>query len=658
MAGIAEIGLSGLLAYRSALATTSQNIANMYNENYTRRDVVLTEQSAAGNPLGVSVSDVIRVTNSYVTKELQQSTANFNFNQVKSQSLNELGNFFSLDATNIAIGYEKLSNSLQSALENPSVLASRSVFLNQANSLVQQFQSISDELNRQVQNSNDNLRAAASEASALVKRVADINLQITRAGGTAAPDLLDQREGLLKELSKFTQVNVTEQPDGAVNVSLNNGSPLVVGSKYYSFSTQPNAENSELLDIIVTDGTITSNITNTITTGKMGGLLSYRDGTVKNTLNQIGVVAAGIIAQTNSQHRLGMDLQGNLGGNFYNDLNSATAMANRVLPNLNNTQNETMTVAITDVSQLTGSDYRLSFTAPNDYVLTRISDNTSVATGIVAAFPHTISADGFQISISAGTLPIPASERYLITPTRNTADEMTVAITNPANIALAAPIRTTPSTSNSGTGSISAGVVVDTTNASFTTTAQALTPPILIQFDNPPNTYSVYNNTVPGAPVLLQAGIPFTPGQANAVFPTPAPSNLDYGYRVDINGTPVAGDRFTVNYNTNGVGDNRNGLLLDDLKSSKILFNNTSTFANGFVQAIGTVASDGNAAKIQLEASTVLLEASQNKRDSLSGVNEDEEAAKLIRYQRGFEAMAKVFSVSDIMFSTLLGLTP
>ena len=224
-------------------------------------------------------------------------------------------------------------------------------------------------------------------------------------------------------------------------------------------------------------------------------------------------------------------------------------------------------------------------------------------------------------------------------------------LANNRQIAAAAPIRSSAANANTGTGAISAGVVTDINNAAFQTTAGQLTPPVLVRF-NSATSYDVFDNSNPASPVLLEAGIAYNPATGGEVFPTPG--GLDYGYSVSLNGAPAAGDEFSTEYNTGGVGDNRNALLLSATANLKLMASGTATIADSYNTLVADVGSDTKQAELNALAQSRVLDQAIATRESISGVNLDEEAANLVRYQQAYQAAAQVITVANDMFDILL----
>jgi flagellar hook-associated protein 1 len=206
---------------------------------------------------------------------------------------------------------------------------------------------------------------------------------------------------------------------------------------------------------------------------------------------------------------------------------------------------------------------------------------------------------------------------------------MSVLVTDPSRVAAAAPIRTAVDTGNSGSGTISAGEVLDSSNAQ-------LRAPVTIEFLTP-TTYSINGA---GSFAYADGG------------------NIDVnGWRVQISGTPAAGDTFTVADNSSGTGDNRNALLLADALKAPVLNNGTTSLSSAVGEFVGGVGVATRQAQINRDAQNVVYEESLAAKEAVSGVNLDEEAANLLKYQQAYHAAAQLIRVADTMFQTLLAAT-
>jgi flagellar hook-associated protein 1 FlgK len=529
---------------------------------------------------------------------------------------------------------------VQDVASNPASTPSRQQMISLGQALVSRFQTFDARLHEMRTAVNRQLTDTTTEINSLASEIARVNDQIIRNqwdDGKQANDLLDQRDRLLADLNKLVRISTLSQSDGSINVFIGTGQSLVLGTQSFQLSAAPSAEDPQDYGIFYSSGAtrIPLNAGN-LQGGALGGLLAFRSETLDAADNQLGRVAI-VLAQTfNDQHRLGQDLDGNLGGDFFNVPLAQT------LSNQNNTGTAVIAADNSNVGALTGSDYRLQFNA-GTWTLTRVNDGTQTT---FAAFPQTV--DGVTLTLASGAAA--NGDSFLIQPVRNGARDISVAISDTARIAAAAPVRTAADLANTGRATISAGVVIDTANAAFATAGQ-LTPPILIQFTSATQ-YSVYDNTNPAAPVLLEGGIAYTPGAVNAVFPTPGA--LDYGYRLNLTGAAAAGDRFTAGYNSGGVADNRNALLLAALQTANTVANGSTSYQGAYSQLVAAVGNRAREIEVQGRAQDALVTQTREAQQSLSGVNLDEEAANLIRYQQAYQASGKVLQVAALLFDTIL----
>ena len=306
-----------------------------------------------------------------------------------------------------------------------------------------------------------------------------------------------------------------------------------------------------------------------------------------------------------------------------------------------------VSVTFDDVAQLTGSDYKLRFNAGAWELTNKLTGQNIAMTGSGTAADPFI-AEGVSIEITAA----PANgDTYLLRPTRTGATEIQMVLANSRQIAAAAPVRSAATVSNTGTGVITAGTVVDINNAAFQTTPGQLTPPLLVRFTGP-NSYDVYDNTNAASPVLLEAGIAYDPATGADLFPTPG--GIDHGYRMRLTGAPAAGDEFNTEYNTGGIGDNRNALLIAGLAAQKLMYAGSASITDSYNKLVADVATDTRQAEINSLAQKRVLDQNTATRESISGVNLDEEAANLVRYQQAYQAAAQVVATANTLFDTLL----
>lgn len=674
MASLLNIGITGLSASQSALTTTGNNITNANTPGYSRQRVnfnTMPQQyvGAAGYiGSGVRVTGVERIVSDYMVTQLRMDTSNYQELDTYFSQISQLDSLLADQSTGLTPAMQALFANLQESSKDPTSVPVRQVVLSNLDSLTQRFQSLYERLQTLGQGVNQQLGTYASEVNTLTQNIAKLNREIvTQQGGAGATpnSLLDQREELLRQLAEQIGVKVVKQDDGMVNVFTGSGQPLVVGTQAATLSTEPSASDPSQQALLLQMGSSgKQDITSLVSGGNIGGLLKFRTGTLDVAYNSLGRLAISISDTMNQQQRLGLDLNGNFGNNLFTDINSASAMQNRVLANFNNTgAGQQLGVYIDDSSKLTTSDYRLTFGAGGSFTLTRLSDNT-VNTGVITVpIPpggQIISnSEGFQIQLTAGDFD--AGDSFIIQPTRQGAQNIGVSLQTPEGLALAQPIRIGTNASNAGSGTISAGEMLAVYQAdgvtplsTFNTSAPgSLNPPLLIQFTSA-NTYEILDNSNPAAPVPLvppQTGT-ITPGQNNTIaYNDPGPP-FTPAFQFTIAGHPAAGDIFTVSFNSNGSSDNRNALALAGLNLSKVV--GGQTFSDSYSQLVSGVGATAQALKNNRDAADTLLTQSQSNRDAVSAVNLDEEAANLIKFQQAYQASSQVINIARSLFTTLL----
>ncbi len=648
--GILGIGTSALLANQRALATVSHNLANATVDGYSRQSVEMEARQPNqrggiffGN--GVDVTNVRRNVDLFINQQINTDTALQSQLETQMNYLRRVDDLLAGSGTGLSSAVDDYFAAINDLSLDPASLPQREVALQRAATLKDRFQSLGNFLAGLEQEINSELKDQVGQVNALSASLAQLNnnlaISAAQGQGSASPDLLDQRDRLIGQLAELVPVSTAEQGDGTTSVFIGNGQALVVSSRAFSLTTTPNQFDSSRLELSY-QGVTTFEISREINGGSLGGLLNSRQLALDPALNQLGRLAVGFEQSMNSQHRLGMDLTGAIGG----DLFTVGVPAVHAAPS--NTGVTTIRVTISDVNALTGADYRLAVDGSGDYLLTNLLDDSIQNLGPVPAGPATVpvTVDGLTIDLDpAGT----SGDALLIQPTRGLARSFNLAISDPRALAAASPLLASSDVGNTGDGQISRLTAVDTTNAAFTTTPGSLVPPLLVEF-TAPGVFDLYDNTLPGAPVLLEAGITYTPGAD--LFPTPG--SLDFGYRMQINGTVATGDRFQVDFNAAGVGGNSNMLRMIGLQQQSLFSAGTATYQESYQQLVGEVGARTSSGDISLEAAGFSLEQSRFRQQSVAGVNVDEEAANLLQFQQAYQAAAQTIQAADTLFQSLL----
>lgn len=636
MADLLNLGTGSLLSLQRAISTTGHNIANVNTEGYSRQRVNFATQppqflggAYLGN--GVTIDSIERIYDQYLADDVRARTSSqARFDTYYSLST-RLDGLMADPAVGLGPVLDSFFGAVQDVANNPGSLPERQVMLGEAQALADRFAYLDANFRNLDSEVNGRIEAVVGEINALSEGIANLNRQITQAaargGGQAAPDLLDERDRLVVELASKVNVTTVEQSDGSLNVLIGNGQPLVVGltAEQFQTATDPNDPSQTIVGMLNPAGEV-NNLERFLDGGELGALLDFRSQTLNYSRNQLGLVAAGVTAMVNEQHALGVDLNGQPGGDFFLPL-EATQTAR-----LGNSGLSSVTPTIDDVSALTGDDYSIVF-AGSQWTLTNLT------TGAAQQGAGPFSVDGLTISVAGAPVD---GDAFIIQPTRQSATNFGLALTDPAGIAAASPLRGQAELSNLGSGDVSSLVVNDTAGL-------PLGGPVTLTF-NP----DALGPGVPGYDVSGIAGGPL------AYDPATESNGKTFtlgGFDVTVNGIPQAGDELTIENNTGGSGDNRNALALADLQTSRELFGGTASFQDAYGSLVADIGVQTRQAQTGSETERVLLEQSIAARDSVSGVNLDEEAANLIRFQQAYQAAAQFISVADQVFQTLLNAT-
>lgn len=628
------VGISALNAAQAGLATAGHNISNASTPGYHRQQIVqstnVPQFTGAGYiGQGVQVDTVKRAYSEFLDNQVLQAQTQSSQLDAYYAQIQQLDNILADANIGLSPALQEFFRGVNEVAADPASTPSRQSLLGGAEALVarfhaldRRFQEIRDGVNVQIASSVDVINAYAQQ-------LADLNNKVALAQGNGQPpnDLLDQRDQLVAELNREIRVTTVKQGDGSYSLFIGSGQALVVGDRALALAAAPALDDPQQLEVAyVTAGTQMVLPRDSLTGGNLGGLLAFRSETLDSTQNALGRVAIGLAQSFNDQHRLGMDLNGNMGQEFF------FAAQPKVIANTSNDSTSGIpSVTLSNVTNLTTSDYRLSYGAAG-YSLVRLSDNAALFSN--AALPQTV--DGLTITAPASAS---AGDSWLLQPTRNGANNIGVATTDPTRIAAAAPIVTNATPSNAGSGKISAGVV-DTPPPPD----PSLLHDVKIEFIDSTH-FSVTDNTTP---TVLAASVGYDPATG---------ATLSYnGWTVDLNGAPAAGDTFTVGPNINGVGDNRNALLLTGLQTRNTLAGNTTSYQGAYSQLVSFVGNKTREVEVGAKAQENLVTQTQQAQQSLSGVNLDEEAANLLRYQQAYQAAGKLIQVADKLFETLLSL--
>jgi flagellar hook-associated protein 1 FlgK len=627
MSGFIGIGLTGLLAAQRALQVAGNNIANANTDGYVRQRIDLaavpaSSRSSVAIGQGVRVAGIERVYDQLLTDQLRDATAATGRSQVYNDLAVRLDRLLGDPERSITTSLRSFFGAIEAVGRDPTSIAARQQLLLEAGALGDRFAGLDNQLGTLARELDARLDQAAATVNRLTAGIAQLNTRIVAAGGSPPAELVDQREQLLRQLAGQVDVATSPQADGSITVFAGSGQTLVVGPRARELSVASDPLQADRLRIGIREQGSFEDLTGRIGGGAIGGMLAFRRDVLDPVRAQLGQVALGVGAMVNEQHRQGLDLNGALGGDFF-----------RVAPpgisaSTGNTGTATVAVAVTAPAAVAAREYELRFNGSAWTLYDRASSASIPATGSgTPADP--LQAEGLSLTVTGSAA---AGDRFLVRPLGNVAANLRPAVTDPARIAAASPLAATALASNLSDATPGRPVVSDATDP-------GLLAPVEIRFESA-SSYRIWS----GAGVDLTGPQPWTAGDTISFN----------GWSIALAGTPAAADRFSVRPLGSGSGDNGNAIVLSDLGDRGYFRGGAQSLTDLSADLVGTVGAVAARAASELEARQVILSQATLDVESVSGVNLEEEAAAMLRFQQAYQAATKILAIGDELFQTLL----
>lgn len=650
MADMLTSGVSGLNAFRRALDVIGSNISNANTPGYTRQTVALATRNAslgAGGFLteGVDVVEITRVANSFLQGQIQLNASIHSKHETFLSHSSLMDKLLSGQDSSVSPQLNQFFSTLNQVANTPTNPNARNTIIADAKTLTSRIKAIDTRFSSEVDDVNRQLTDSVKQINLLTESIASINTQIKDstavAGGLAPNELLDEREQLLKSLSEYMNIR-TEYDNGntkdQVSIFVANGQSLVNKGVSQTLATVTSSNNGSFLNFAVVQNDTTVELPE-ITGGSVGGLMSYRKEILAEGRALLDKFSLGLAEVVNQQHRLGLDTNGNLGQSFFTDMNSTGVAEARSLSGASNTGNAVLSVTISDINEVTTDEYQLSYVAGTDtYSLRRSKDNTLIKTFTSADLPNTVTTEGITISLDSG---VPADgDTFTINPTKGAAGLIDVVVANQNSLATASAINQSVNGSNKGLIDVD---IIAIDNQTGTTLPAA---PITMTFNANLNQFEASTGETFAYNPATESGKAFTitlAGFADVKF--------------NVSGAPQDLDRFTLQSNIGGVGDGSNANLIAAKLTQKTLDANGQSVIDAYDDVKGTVGRLTAQAKINESASRGLLNQIQAQRDSISGVNTDEEAADMFRFVQAYQAAAQLITTANRLFDILIQAT-
>ena len=621
MTAALNIGSRALNANLSALQVIGHNIANVNTDGYSRQSVQMISsgyQTLGGNYFGrgVELGTVERTHNTYLTREAQLTAAVAAADKERLQRLQQLETLFPTGEKGLGATVNDMLNAWGDVASAPTNLSARVVALSRGEELAARLSDTASQIDALAYNGRQQAQSSVESVNRLAQDIARINQQIIENQGSVGQpnDLLDQRDALIDELSQYVQTTTLRADDGSLSVFVAGSQPLVLGTKANALELQRDPVDATQSRIAFRQGSVSQTLPEASIGGSLGGLMTFLTQDLVSAQNELGRMALAINTTVNAQNRLGLDLAGNPGGDFF--VPAANAQG---LPATTNTGNATLQTVVADPTALKASDYRVSFTATG-VEIERLSDGVRTPFGSLPA-----SLDGLNFEQTGGAGAV--GDSFLVRPFAEAARNMAMKLAAPNQLAAASPVSVTPDSDNQG------GIAIERLYAVGPLPSPIPTDVIEFQADG--------SYTLNGGP-----SVAYSPGQP-IVF---------NGWSLTLRGQPAAGDRFEIGAAIPGSTQQNNGnakamLALRDLAT----FDGVS-MSDGYGNLLSKLGTAVQGAKFATEFSGQLATTAENARAAVSGVNLDEEAARLLQFQQSYQAAAKFLQVAQNAFDTMIGI--
>ena len=628
MADLLATSVSGLLAFQQALDVTSNNIANVETPGYSAETANLAEapgQFTGAGYIGggVDVASVTRAYNQQLAQQANTSQSSYSSYHTLATQAQQIDNMLSASSTGLSASLQSFVNALQTVSTSPTSTSARQALLSQGQALAQQLQSYNAQIGQYGTQLEAQVGTDVTQINSLAGNIASLNQQIA-AGSTSGQtpnQMLDQLDNLVNQLSQYVSVQTVTQSNGTVNVFIGSGQALISGGNAAQLTTLQNAYNPTQLDVGLKTSSGITNLTQQMTGGELGGLLSARSQILEPTQNQLGQISVAVATLVNEQQQCGMTLTGTPGQAMF------AVGGVQVLPDSGNSGNAAVTVTRTSLSQLTADNYQLQYSGGTWQLTDASTGQSGTMTG------NGTSGTPFQaagLSIVVSGTPA-ANDSFLIQPTAAATAGLSMQLTSPAQIAAASRVQAVAGTGNTGTGTIGSASVTDpSTYGSGTYTVRFASP----------TQYTVTNSS--GTSV------------ASGTYSGGSPISFN-GQQLTLTGSPATGDTFTVSPNSSAnTGDNSNILAMIDRLSASTLNGGTTSVSGAANNLVGQIGALTQQAQNNASAQHTVNQDATTALSNADGVNLDQQAANVLQYQQAYQAMAQIITASHQMFDSLI----
>ena len=427
----------GLLAQQLAIEVTGQNIANVETEGYSRQDVTF-EANTPRHAIkygsmhqigtGVRVAGIERAHDQFLFEQIMDEGDLSGSTEVKKDIFEQLEVLFNEGSgRSLNDALSSFFASVHDLATNARGLSERADLVSKAEHLASTFNQTGKQLFTIQRNIDATIETEVAEINSLTTQIGKLNESIHAnepASQYKANDLRDNRDRLVKELSKKIDIQLIEESDNQISLTLKDGTALVLKDRVFKLSTSLNGDNDSFKDVNIEYGSGLKNITSTITGGELRGYLDMRDTEVKSVLDKMNILSASFIQEFNGIHRAGFGIDGSSGLDFFSPLDVT------VDHDVDNTG--TAVVSMTNASPTTVSvdEFEMAFTGSDAFTLNNLTTNASSGTFTFTTGSTFNIKDGFAVTISGSAV---SGDKVTFSVSEDAASRISVSSTITAN---------------------------------------------------------------------------------------------------------------------------------------------------------------------------------------------------------------------------------
>ena len=649
-----DIGLSALNAAMKALDVVGNNVSNASTEGYHKQVVDLTASYSVtdGNTLvggGVDVTGVTSIVDKYLEQEILRQQSTLDQTTQEASTLTDIETAFgelSTSSTGLSTSISNFFNAFSDLSAHPDEIAYQNEVVSAGETMASQFNTLGKYLDNLEVETKSQVDDDVKQINALSGQIADLNgnIQHIEMTGGQANNLVDQRDALISQMSQLTGVQTQEMDNGVVNVSAC-GVSVVVGTNQIDLATGLQSDGKLGISAAGTYAYDT-----TADGGKIGGLLEIYNSTASSIHTDLDTLAGSIIQQVNKCHVQGVGTDG-----------SFTELDGQTMPS------DSISDYVPPVSD--GSFFiRVTYTDPNtkQVTVTRQQINVSTTESLGDIANAISNVPGLNATASNNKLNIQADANYKF-------DFLPALQSEPTRCCYTA--NNYPSVSVSG-------VYTGTENQTFTCIATGSgsvgNGTLNLEVEDGDrkviDTFNIGSGYAAGDELDLGNGIEISVGSGNL--------NAGDNFAVDAYAnTDTSGLLATVGLNSFFTGssatdiavsseltdspgkvasasgadgtDNNNALKLASLSDLKIDDLNSMTISDYYQQLVTNIGEQASVKNTSQTNSEDLVLSLTNQESDISGVDINDESAKMLVYEQMFQAASKYISTVNTSLTNL-----